>query len=286
MRFVSFLHEGHSGVGLIRDGRVLDLGAAAPGGLKGLIALGSLAGVAEAPPPGRLLEPGALTFLPVIPDPDKIFCIGLNYDEHRREVNARPREKPTVFTRFAATQLGHRQAAWQPALSREFDYEGELAVVIGRGGRYIPQERALEHVAGYSCYNDFSVRDWQRHTTQFTPGKNFPRSGGFGPWLVTADEIPDPSVLELTTRVNGAVVQHASVTQMLFPVPYLIEYLSSFIELAPGDVIATGTPGGVGARREPPLFLKPADVVEVEICGIGTLVNPVIAEPRGGASPL
>jgi 2-keto-4-pentenoate hydratase/2-oxohepta-3-ene-1,7-dioic acid hydratase in catechol pathway len=159
------------------------------------------------------------------------------------------------------------------------DFEGELAVVIGRGGRRIPRERALGHVAGYSCYNDISIRDWQRHTSQFTPGKNFPRTGGFGPWIVTADGIPDPQSLDLTTRLNGQVMQHASTAQMIFAVAEIIEYLSAFTVLSPGDVIASGTPGGVGARRDPQVFMKAGDVVEVEISAIATLRNTMTPEP-------
>ncbi len=167
--------------------------------------------------------------------------------------------------------MGHRQPAIIPRVSTEIDYEGELAVVIGKAGRYISKQRALSHVAGYSCYNDISVRDWQRHTTQFGPGKNFPSTGGFGPALVTADEIPDPQNLELTTRLNGEVVQHANTGQMIFSVADLIEYCSSFTALIPGDVIATGTPGGVGMKRNPPLYMKPGDKVDVIISSIGTL---------------
>lgn len=218
-----------------------------------------------------------LHLLPPIPNPAKIFCIGHNYEEHRNEMNREKLPYPAVFTRFADSQTGHGEPVLLPRVSSQLDFEGEMAVVIGRGGRYIASEEALEHVAGYSCYLDGSVRDWQRHTSQFTPGKNFPGTGGFGPWMVTADEIPDPQTLELTTRLNGAVVQHANTGQMIFSVRELIAYCSSFTPLLPGDVIVSGTPGGVGVRREPQLFMKAGDGVEVEIGSIGTLRHRVEA---------
>ena len=166
----------------------------------------------------------------------------------------------------------------KPAISDEFDYEGELAVVIGGGGRHIAAADALTHVGGYACYNDGSVRDWQRHTSQFLPGKTFAGTGAFGPWLVTADEIPDPTRLTLETRLNGQVVQHTTTDLMITDIPALIAYVSTILPLLPGDVLVTGTPGGVGARRTPPLWMKPGDVVEVEISGVGCLCNPVTAE--------
>ena len=175
-------------------------------------------------------------------------------------------------------QVGHGQPMIRPRASTEFDYEGELAVVIGKGGRHIAAADALKHVAGYACYNEGSIRDWQRHTSQFLAGKTFADTGAFGPWLVTSDEIPDPSKLTLETRVNGQVVQHTTTGLMITPVPQLIEYISTVLPLLPGDVIVSGTPGGVGAKRNPPLWLKPGDVTEVEISGIGILRNPVEAE--------
>ena len=165
-----------------------------------------------------------------------------------------------------------------PKVSTQFDYEGELAVVIGKRGRHIARDKALDYIAGYSCYNDGSLRDWQRHTSQWTPGKNFAATGAFGPWLVTADEIPDPTTLSLATRLNGQTVQSATVDLLIFSIPEIIEYISAWSELAPGDVIATGTPGGVGFKRNPPLLMKAGDIVEVEISTIGTLSNPIEAE--------
>ena len=219
-----------------------------------------------------------ITYLPPIINPRKILCIGINYESHRIETGRDKAEHPVVFTRFATTLVGHEEPIVRPRVSERLDFEGELAVIIGREARHVKAERALEIVAGYACFNDASVRDWQRHTTQFTPGKNFDATGAFGPWMVTADEIPDPSQLQLSTRVNGERVQHASTSDMTFSVPELIEYISTFCTLEPGDVIATGTPGGVGDKRTPPLYLKPGDRVEVEIDKIGVLANPVEAE--------
>jgi 2-keto-4-pentenoate hydratase/2-oxohepta-3-ene-1,7-dioic acid hydratase in catechol pathway len=218
--------------------------------------------------------------LPPIPNPGKIFCIGHNYEEHRQETGRPKTLHPSVFTRFADSQIANGAAAWIPAESTEIDYEGELAVVIGQGGRRIQATDAMTCVAGYSCYNDISVRDWQRHTTQFTPGKNFPHTGAFGPWLVTTEEISDPENLQLTTRLNGQVVQQATTAQLIFSIAELIEYCSTFTSLSPGDVIVTGTPGGVGFKREPQLFMREGDVVEVEIEKVGLLRNSLEAERR------
>ena len=219
-----------------------------------------------------------ITFLPVIPDPDKIICVGLNYATHVAEGGREPPEYPMLFPRYANTQVGHGETLIRPKASERFDFEGELAFVIGKTARHVPQSEALGYVAGYACYNDGSIRDWQRHTSQFLPGKNFFRSGAFGPWLVTADEIPDPTVMTLTTRLNGAEMQRATTDDLIFGVARLIEYISTFTELVPGDVVATGTTGGVGAYREPPVWMKAGDTVEVEISGIGTLRNTVIDE--------
>ena len=164
----------------------------------------------------------------------------------------------------------------KPLESDQLDYEGEVAVVIGKGGRRIKEADALSHVAGYSCYNDGSVRDWQYHTSQFMPGKNYVGTGGFGPWIVTTDEIPDPKVMTLTTTLNGTVMQNASVDMMITSIPAQIAYISTFIPLEPGDVIVTGTPGGVGNKRTPQLFMKPGDVVEIEVDAVGILRNGIV----------
>ena len=190
----------------------------------------------------------------------------------------RPPAYPAVFTRWPDTLVAHGAPLVRPKDTERFDYEGELAVVIGRGGRAIGRDRALDHVAGYSIFNDASVRDWQRHGGQFTPGKNFPGSGGFGPALVTPDEIDDLGAQRVQTRLNGTLMQDQPVADLIFDVPWLVEYLSAFTTLSPGDVIITGTPGGVGDGRDPPVYLQPGDTVEVSIGAIGTLHNPVVAE--------
>ena len=220
-----------------------------------------------------------VSFAPVIPDPDKIICVGLNYRDHVAETGRTVTEKPALFARYAGSQIGHLAPLVKPEVSDEFDYEGELAVIIGKGGRHIAARDALSHVAGYACYNEGSIRDWQRHTSQFLSGKTFAGTGAFGPWMVTADEIPDPSKLTLETRLNGEVVQRTTTDRLITDIPALIAYISTILPLTSGDVIVSGTPGGVGAKRSPPLWMRPGDVAEVEISQIGVLRNPVVAEP-------
>jgi 2-keto-4-pentenoate hydratase/2-oxohepta-3-ene-1,7-dioic acid hydratase in catechol pathway len=221
---------------------------------------------------------GDVTLEPLIPEPPAIWCVGVNYAAHREETGRKPSDHPTMFMRIGASQVGHRQAMVVPKASSMLDYEGELAVIIGKAGRHIPASEAMNHVAGYSCYNDGSVRDWQRHTSQFGPGKNFHRTGGFGPWLLTADELLNPYEQTLITRVSGEELQRTRIDLMLFRIDKLIEYLSTIYPLNPGDVIVTGTPAGVGWKRDPQRFLVEGDVVEVEISGVGTLSNPVVNE--------
>jgi 2-keto-4-pentenoate hydratase/2-oxohepta-3-ene-1,7-dioic acid hydratase in catechol pathway len=282
MKLASFVTAGGASYGIVKDRGVIDLGRRLDDRwptLRALIAGGALAEAgraAQAATPDLPLE--GLEFAPVIPDPDKIICVGLNYRAHVEETGRTVTEKPALFARFAGSQVGHLRPLVKPKASDEFDYEGELAVVMGRGGRHIPAARALERVAGYSCYNEGSIRDWQRHTSQFLAGKTFAGTGGFGPWLVTTDEIPDPSRLTLETRLNGQVVQHTTTDLMITPVPALIAYISTILPLLPGDVVVSGTCGGVGWKRNPPLFMRPGDVAEVEISGIGVLRNPVVAE--------
>jgi 2-keto-4-pentenoate hydratase/2-oxohepta-3-ene-1,7-dioic acid hydratase in catechol pathway len=280
MKLASFKAGGKASYGAVVDGGIVDLAKRTRyPSLKAALEAGAtndLAGAAQGQAPDHRLD--GIVFLPPIPDPSKIVCIGLNYDEHRKETGREKTSYPTLFTRFADTQTGHGQALVKPKSSDQFDYEGELAVIIGQRCRHVTAANALDVVAGYSCYHDGSVRDWQYQTSQFVPGKNFPATGGFGPWMVTADEIPDPSKLTLATRLNGQEVQRATTDMMIFPVPELIAYITAFTELGPGDVIPTGTPSGVGSRRKPPLFMKPGDIAEVEISGIGTLKNPVIGE--------
>jgi len=219
-----------------------------------------------------------VSWLPVIPNPDKIICVGLNYQEHVVETGRDNTEQPAIFLRLPESQVGHRQPIVRPRESTHLDFEAEIAVIIGKGGRRISQADAWNHIAGYSCYNDGSVRDWQRHTIQWTAGKNFAATGGFGPWMVTADEIPPGTKMTLSCRLNGQEMQRATTEQMIFKIPKIIEYVSAWTTLAPGDVLVTGTPGGVGARRTPPVWMKPGDTVEIEITGLGTLRNRVVAE--------
>jgi 2-keto-4-pentenoate hydratase/2-oxohepta-3-ene-1,7-dioic acid hydratase in catechol pathway len=278
MKFASFRHQGKDSFGLVTGEQVIDLGHAGAGSLKQYLARGGAARAQQDAEQGRALAIAEVQFLPVIPDPEKILCVGINYLSHVKETGRELPKHPMIFARFADSQTGHQQPIIRPHASEKLDFEGELAVVIGRKARHVKAAEALDYVAGYACYNDGSVRDWQKHTIQFIPGKNFPQTGGFGPWLVTPDEAGDPSQLSLVTRLNGTVVQEARTDDLIFPIPALIEYCSTFTELNPGDVIITGTTGGVGAFREPPLWMKPGDVVEVEISGLGKLVNPVAQE--------
>jgi 2-keto-4-pentenoate hydratase/2-oxohepta-3-ene-1,7-dioic acid hydratase in catechol pathway len=282
MKLASFALSGRATWGIVEGDQVLDLGALLGGrlpDLKSAIAAGALPDLpAEASRAARHAL-SVITWLPVIPNPDKILCVGLNYETHRTETGRAAVGHPTIFARYANSQTGHLTDLIRPKVSTEFDFEGELAVIIGKPGRHLSRGDALSHVAGYAPYNDGSVRDFQRHTHQFTPGKNFPETGGFGPWMVTPDEVGELGPQRLVTRVNGQVVQDAVLADMIFDVPRQIEYCSAFTRLEPGDVIATGTPGGVGAKRTPPLWLKPGDTVEVEIDGVGLLRNGVADEP-------
>jgi 2-keto-4-pentenoate hydratase/2-oxohepta-3-ene-1,7-dioic acid hydratase in catechol pathway len=221
-----------------------------------------------------------LRWLPPVPQPRRILCIGVNYATHRAESDRviPDSEHPVVFTRFASSLVGHDEPVVRPSVSTAFDWEGELAVVIGRPAHRVAVDDALGAVGGWSCFMDGTLRDFQRHTSQFTPGKNFDRSGSFGPWIVTPDELADASSLRITTTVDGEVMQDATTSDLIHTVPQLISYCSMFTSLEPGDVIATGTPGGVGYARTPPRFLVPGEVVEVTIEGIGTLRNTVVDE--------
>jgi len=276
-------HEGQIALGVVREdeGRAVitlwpeAVGAAWPDPLAALDAL--------PPPAGPSFEiPSTAELLPPVPNPGKIFCVGANYEAHRKEMGRDVPAHPLVFMRTAMTLRGHRQPLWAPPESEQFDYEGEVAVVIGRPGRRISPEAAWEHVAGLSAFNDATIRDWQRHSSQFTGGKNFDATGGFGPWLVTPDALPEPSAIVLTTRVNGEVRQQGSLSDLTFSIPDLIAYVSTFATLVPGDVIVTGTPAGVGHAHTPPRYLAPGDEVEVEVATIGTLSSPVIRDPLAG----
>ena len=282
MRLLSFSVEGRETFGILKNDSVIDAGKRLQSdfhSLRDVLSAGAvnlLRGMTEIQPDFELSE---IEFLPVIPDPAaKFLCVGVNYMPHIREMGRERPDFPVIFTRFADSLVGHAAAMIRPNASEQFDFEGELAVIIGRRARHVSRDNALDYVAGYSCFNDGSIRDFQKRALQWTPGKNFHHSGSFGPWLVTADECPDPSKLHLETRLNGKVVQSESVAELCFDIPALIEHCSIWTQLEPGDVIVTGTPGGVGAGRTPPLWMRAGDRVEVEISGIGKLENPIVDE--------
>lgn len=276
MRYVSFRRpDGSASYGMLQQDEVLDHGGSgSASSLKEAIATGALDNTAG----GTTYTLADIVLLPVIPDPAKIICVGLNYATHVAETGRDQKEFPAIFTRWADSMVADGQPLVKPQVSERFDYEGELAVIIGKGGHKIARADAMNHVAGYSVFNDASVRDWQRHNIQFTPGKNFPGTGAFGPAMVTPDEIADLGSQRVQTRLNGELVQDQPVSDMIWDIPFLIEYISAFTPLAPGDVIVSGTPGGVGDKRTPPLYMKAGDKVEVEIGVIGKLTNRIIDE--------
>lgn len=279
MKLISFLHNGNPTYGIVSGDGVLDLGpilgARAPD-LRSLIAHNMTSEAARAlAENGTQLNFADLELLPVIPNPDKILCVGLNYKDHLEESGRASTDMPAIFLRVPSSQVAHGQPIVRPPESHRLDYECEIAIIIGQGGRRITEADAWRHVAGYSCYNDGSIRDWQNHTTQWTAGKNYWRTGGFGPWMVTADEIKPGQRLTVSTRLNGVELQKSHTDLMIHSIPRLIHYISSFTPLLPGDVIVTGTPGGVGNKRTPQLFMKHGDVVEIEIDAVGVLRNTV-----------
>ncbi len=279
MKLVSFMNQGVASYGAVHGDRVLDLkpllGAQAPD-LKALITqkmLGEAQAALQQHTPSLMLSD--LTLLPVIPNPNKVVCVGLNYAEHVRETGRELTESPALFLRLSESLVAHGQDIVRPPESFRLDYEGEIAIVIGEGGRRIAEADAWKHIVGYSCFNDGSVRDWQVSTTQWTAGKNFYRTGGFGPWMVTADEIQPNQKMTLVTRLNGVEMQRATTDMMIHSIPRQIAYISTFIPLEPGDVIVTGTPGGVGNKRNPQVFMKPGDVAEIEVDAVGILRNTI-----------
>ena len=279
MKLVSYLVSGRASFGLLNHNGIVDLKEKLGNkyaDLKSLLTDSEGLTVAKTylDAPSDIDEQD-ITYLPVIPNPNKILCVGMNYAEKRAEFNETS-SAPTLFVRFPDSQTGHKTNIIKPAITNELDYEGELAIIIGKEGFRIKPEEALSHVAGYSCYMDGSIRDWQY--TWFTAGKNWPSTGAFGPCITTSDEIPDPTVLSLTTYLNGQEMQHDCIKNLVHTVPELISYISTFTRLSPGDVILTGSPGGVGKKRNPPVFMKDGDKIEVEITGIGRLTNYVVAE--------
>lgn len=275
MRYVSFRRpDGTASFGRIDGETIVELAGEAVPSLKAALTDGSLATLAD----GATFAVADVVPLPVIPDPAKILCVGLNYAEHVKETGREQKAHPAIFVRYADSLVADGQPMVKPTVTERFDYEGELAVVIGKPCHKVTAADAMAYVAGYSAFNDGSARDWQRHNIQFTPGKTFPSTGGFGPALVTADEIDDLGALRVQTRLNGELVQDQAIADMIWDIPTVIEYISAFTPLAPGDVIATGTPGGVGDKRTPPLYMNAGDKVEVSIGTIGTLTNRIIDE--------
>nr|WP_318383989.1 fumarylacetoacetate hydrolase family protein [uncultured Enterobacter sp.] len=279
MKLASFIHQGTRSYGIVKADGVIDLGLRLGDRYSDLKALLEADALQHAHPfmqDAPDLRFDALEFLPVIERPEKILCVGMNYADKRLEFDQH-NPAPTLFVRFPDSQTGHNAPVLKPRHSSEFDYEGELAVIIGKSGENISRDAALAHVAGYSCYMDGSARDWQH--TWFTAGKNWRQTGAFGPWMTTADEIPDPHQLAIRTWLNGRMVQEDNTASMIHKVAELIEYISTFTRLNAGDVIITGSPGGVGKKRNPPLFMKAGDRIEVEIEHIGHLSNVIMDAP-------
>ncbi|MCQ0969088.1 fumarylacetoacetate hydrolase family protein (plasmid) [Paracoccus sp. TK19116] len=283
MKFMSYAKDRARGLAVETDEGFRGLPVSDPrfpGNLKVLIAEDRLTEGAEILADGAPIDPDAVTVLPPIPDPEKILCIGLNYRDHAEEAGMALPEYPAMFTRFNSTLIGHGQGLLRPRESEQFDYEAELAIIIGKGGRHIDEDRALNHVAGYSIFNDASLRDYQMRSGQWTPGKNFDATGPFGPCFVAASALPPGCAgLRLQARLNGETVQDGNVDDMVFPPARIVSIASQIMTLKPGDVIITGTPAGVGMGRNPKLWMKAGDTVEIEIDGLGILRNPVADAP-------
>ena len=282
MKLISYHHNQQACFGAVVDDHVIDLGKQFPGvdNLAALLADPQLLQqarqrVADVQPDYPL---SSVQLAPVIPAPGKVICVGINYVAHAEEAGRKVGQYPVIFQRFAETLLAHGEPLLRPVVSEQFDFEAELAVVIGKGGAHIAVEDAMDHVAGYTCFNDASVRDWQFHTHQYGMGKTFRSTGALGPWLVTADEIADYRALQVRGILNGEQLQEGSLDELAFDIPTLIAYVSKALTWNPGDILATGTPSGIGFKRTPPIFLKPGDVFEVVITQIGTLSNPVADE--------
>jgi 2-keto-4-pentenoate hydratase/2-oxohepta-3-ene-1,7-dioic acid hydratase in catechol pathway len=280
MKLASYMTDGKSAFGVVTGDGVITLNdrlRARYPTLRDALAGGALeeiASTAKSARPDRKLS--EVRFLPPIPNPEKIMCVGINYKSHAAEHGQEAPKLPNIFTRFVNTLVPHEGEMIRPKVSTSFDFEGELAVIIGRGGRHIAPENALQHVAGYTCFCDASVRDFTKYS--LVASKNFIGTGPLGPWIVTADEIPDPTRLTLATRLNGEEMQRSGTDMLIHSIPAIIAFCSVFTPLTPGDVIATGTPDGIGAKRNPPVWMKAGDVLEVEISGIGTLRNRIVDE--------
>lgn len=288
MRLINFRLHGRSGTALQQKGGTLtgrfSDDPKYPGSITELVCRGgeALASAARLLASAPAIEADRIEYLPPLPAPPKIVCLGLNYKDHAAEGGFKAPDYPTIFARFGSSLIGHLAPLVRPRVSTHFDYEGELVAVIGRAGRHISQTAALDHICGYSVFNDGSVRDYQMRTPQWTVGKNFDATGPFGPAFVSADEVPPGATgLKLETRLNGKVMQSASTTDMIFDVKTTVALLSEVMTFEVGDVLVMGTPSGVGFARSPPVFMKPGDVCEIEIEGVGTLRNPVVDETAG-----
>ena len=282
MKLVTYRLDGRATFGALRDQRIVDLAVRFPE-IADLTALVSNdAALEEAKKIVATatadVDLSQVVLEPVIPRPSKIICVGINYVAHAAEAGRTVGKYPVIFQRYADTLLAHGAALLRPAVSDNFDFEAELAVVIGKGGAHIKPEDAMNHVAGYTCFNDASVRDWQFHTHQYGMGKNFRGTGALGPWLVTTDEIADYRELSIQGVLNGECLQTGKLSELAFDIPQLIAYVSQALDWQPGDILATGTPSGIGFKRQPPIFLKPGDTFDVVIPGVGTLSNPVADE--------
>lgn len=278
MKLISFEKDGKASFGLCVDSGIIDAGKVFNGkydSIRDVLEHDDLAALAALEGNQADYALADITYLPVIPKAQKIYCIGINFMTHINEMKREKPDHPWVFMRTDHCQVGHEQEILRPQVSERFDWEGELAVIIGKTAHRVSKENALSYVAGYSIFNDGSIRDYQRHSQLFTTGKNFYKSGGFGPWMVTVDELPDPTVMSLETRLNGEIMQSATMDDLCFDIPTLISYLSDIAPLCPGDVIVTGTPGGVGFGRDPFVWMKDGDVIEVKVSHIGVLRNYV-----------
>lgn len=276
MKLMSFRRpDGIASWGIASADGVIDCAGIAPSLKIGLSKMADLRDAAKSPATYCLDK---VQYLPVVPDAGKLLCVGLNYATHVKEGGREPPKQPMIFVRFNNSVVGHNQALTRPKASPNFDFEGELVVIIGKTCRHVAKADWQSVVAGYTCFNDGSIRDWQRHTTQFAPGKNFFQSGSFGPYMITPDEVGDVTTKQLITRLNGEVMQDAPINDLLFDIPTLINYCSTFTQLEPGDAIVTGTTGGVGFARTPPVWMKPGDTIQIEVTGVGVLTNTIVDE--------
>jgi acylpyruvate hydrolase len=286
MRFLAFDKSGQPAIGVRRGQEIVDLSVAAPDlprDMPGLLgggqaAMDAVAKAVASPPSGSVRPASGIVYHPSIWNPGKIICVGLNYADHAKEAGLKKPDYPVLFLRVNTTLAGHGQPLIAPRCSDQFDYEAEMVVVIGKRGRNIGKAKALDHVAGYSVFNEGSLRDYQFKSQTWTSGKNFDATGGFGPDIVTADEVPaGGDGLRLQARLNGKTLQDGNTDDMMFKVPELIETITEVMTLLPGDIIVTGTPAGVGFARKPPVWMKPGDVCEIELEGVGVLSNPIKA---------